>query len=387
MGQQPVDNNEKKVVFISVRWKLLIGFTVLFSLVFALAFYWFFNTATDLALQRIQEDLKDTVQAAVMDVNVDELLALADEGLENPDLINTDGFSDDLRFDNQLDWLETVHQIEPRAWPYVYIPDEGENDVFFVTDLLARYDVSRSAGFLEPYQSTGPMISGLDELTFRLVNVGPVKVLENFLDWLEERNAPAGLISFVDSIQDWLSNYFPKKFGMYEDKFGRWVSAYTPITNSDGELVAAMGIDFEADYVETVRQSILDRVAGAFTITYIILFILVYIISDVFTRPILGLTQAAELIGEGNYETDLSEAASGRYRDEIGMLAEVFTIMVGKVHKREQTLLRQVAKLKIEIDESKQQEEVSDIVDSDFFRDLQSRANDLRKRRGKTKKK
>ena len=45
-------NNEKKknkVFFISLRIKLLIGFTLLFTVVFAVAFYWFYQFSTDLA--------------------------------------------------------------------------------------------------------------------------------------------------------------------------------------------------------------------------------------------------------------------------------------------------------------------------------------------------
>ena len=33
---------QKPLVFFSLRWKLLIGFTLLFSLVFAAAYYWFY---------------------------------------------------------------------------------------------------------------------------------------------------------------------------------------------------------------------------------------------------------------------------------------------------------------------------------------------------------
>lgn len=252
------ESKMKKRTFFSLRSKMLLGFTVLFGILFAVVFLWFFNTATDLALARIQEDLKDTVQAAVKDVDVEELLALSTEGVANDA-----GFSDDVRFDNQLAWLDTVHQIEPRAWPYIYLPGEEENQVYFVVDLLVNYDVDSSAAFMEPYTSTGYLILGLDELTFRLVDVGPVAMFDNFSDWLEEKNAPEGLISMSNGAKEWLSSYFPREFGMYGDKFGRWVSAYVPISNSSGELVAAMGIDFQADYVEQVRQSILDRMLAA----------------------------------------------------------------------------------------------------------------------------
>jgi hypothetical protein len=56
----------------------------------------------------------------------------------------------------------------------------------------------------------------------------------------------------------------------------------------------------------------------------------------------------------------------------------VFEIMVGKVAKREEKLKQQVAELQIMIDESKRQEQVEEIVDSDFFRELQEKARKLR---------
>jgi hypothetical protein len=52
--------------------------------------------------------------------------------------------------------------------------------------------------------------------------------------------------------------------------------------------------------------------------------------------------------------------------------------MVGKVAQREQKLKQQVAELQIMIDESKRQEQVQEIVDTDFFRDLQAKARTMR---------
>ena len=54
--------------------------------------------------------------------------------------------------------------------------------------------------------------------------------------------------------------------------------------------------------------------------------------------------------------------------------------MVGKVYQREQTLRRQVEELKIEIDEVKRKKQVSEIVESDFFQDLQAKARRMRSR-------
>ncbi len=71
-----------------------------------------------------------------------------------------------------------------------------------------------------------------------------------------------------------------------------------------------------------------------------------------------------------------------RLADEINVLASNFSVMVNKVYHREQTLRRQVEELKIEIDETKRIRQVAEIVETDFFRDLQVKADRMRSRRG-----
>ncbi len=44
--------------------------------------------------------------------------------------------------------------------------------------------------------------------------------------------------------------------------------------------------------------------------------------------------------------------------------------MIGKVAKREEKLKQQVADLQIQIDHSKRDEQVKEIVDNDFFQSL-----------------
>jgi nitrate/nitrite-specific signal transduction histidine kinase len=133
-----------------------------------------------------------------------------------------------------------------------------------------------------------------------------------------------------------------------------------------------------------VQQAILDRVVLAFAITYVSLLVLVFLISSAFTAPIIALTRAAERIGEGDYDQNLADINKARFRDEIGILTDVFSGMVDKVYQREQSLRKQVAELKIEIDETKRQQQVSEIVDSDFFQDLQNKARQMRSRRSQT---
>jgi HAMP domain-containing protein len=361
-------------IYFSLRWKLLIGFTLIFTVVFALAFYWFYTFATTQALTRIQQDLLDTLQGASQEVDGDTLLSVYTDGKPNaageawlavanaeedetPDAVSLreaakdsfgqatpGGFSEDPRYQKLMDQLQTIHNIEPRAWPYLFVKAQGERHISYIADLWARYDPTKATPFLFT-KSSRRSYNGLSELTLRTDDEG---------------------------------NFTP-----YTDQFGRWVSAYMPVKNAQGETVGAIGVDFAADYVYEVQDAIRNQVVMAFTVTYLALFVLVFLFSGALTGPIVKLTQAAQALGEGDYSQDFSKLNRvGRFSDEIEKLAAVFTVMADKVRQREQTLRRQVEALKIEIDETKRKKQVSEIADSDFFRELQNKARDMRSQHG-----
>jgi hypothetical protein len=131
-----------------------------------------------------------------------------------------------------------------------------------------------------------------------------------------------------------------------------------------------------------VQREIINSTGIAFGATYLTLFFSVYIVSRTLTRPVIALTRTTQLIGEGDYNQDLGFLQKGRLRDEIVTLAEVFQVMVDKVHQREQNLVRQVQELQIQIDTEKRQKQVSEIVDTEFFQELKEKANAMRSRRG-----
>lgn len=363
---------------ISIRWKVLTGFGIFFLVVYLLALRAFIDIATLGADKQIQDDLTQAMEGAAEGVDVDTLLALAETGEAN-----AEGFSDDPRFDEFIQSLDAAHQIEPDAWPYLYIPSEDDpNEIVAVVDLWAIYDPGSSFGFLEKYTSrSGFIVEGLSKQTYRAVDHPIVNDVKNFASRYEE-SAP-WLYNAANGFADFLENAGLKDrdFGTYGDQFGRWASGYMPLEDSQGNQAAAIGVDFQADTVNEVRSEMQSRVQRAFLVSGPIMLVLVFVVSNWFTRPLITLSGAAERVGEGDYDVDFSELISERNRDEIDQLASVFSIMVSKVYQREQTLKRQVARLKIEIDESKQKEEVEGIVDTDFFRQLQSRANDLRQER------
>lgn len=329
---------QQKHVNVSLRLKLLIGFTLVFSVVFAVAFYWFYQFGTQMALSRIEEDLRDTLRGAIAGVDGDEFETLVLEG--QPDETGVPG--DDPRYTRHQDWLMTVHRIEPRAFnTYTFIRGPQEREVLWIGDnyRVIRQDVATV--FKESY------IVGLDSI---------------LLNGFEEETVNM--------------NY-------YTDDWGTWVSAYGPIENSKGEVVGGLGMDLKADYVRQVQDAIKGKVWVAFLIAYAALFILVFLISNGLTRPITALTAVAERVAEGDYEQDMSALHAGKLRDEVSTLAQVFEIMVGKVRAREESLKRQVQELRIEIDQTKKARHVQEIVDTDYFKDLQAAARKMRGQPGK----
>lgn len=332
---------EKKRYFISLRIKILVGFTLVFGLVFASAFYWFYTFATEQAANRIEQDMVDTLMGVASNIDGDELMELYTTGVTR-----ADGYTDDPRYWEHVQFLASACEMEPRANLYTYVRGKEEYQIVYIGSSWAVRNPPEGVKFLEEYTSKGSSWKGLTQTTLKL--------------------------------QDEKGN-----FG-YTDKYGYWISGRTPIYNSAGESVGAVGIDFKADYVLEVQQAILDKVFIAFLITYAILFLLILLVSMTLTRPMQVLTRAAERIGEGDYEQNLEGLTRGVSYDEINKLAQVFSIMVDKVHQREVTLRRQVEELKIEIDEAKQSKQVSEIVDSDFFQNLQQKARVMRNRSAHT---
>ena len=117
-------------------------------------------------------------------------------------------------------------------------------------------------------------------------------------------------------------------------------------------------------------------------IVSLIVLILALAVSAYFARrltsPVVCLTDAAGAIAKGDYSPSPALEQVSRREDELGQLAGVFRRMSEQVHQREQGLRQEVRELKIEIDRSKQQQEVAKITGSDYFKNLRIKAKRLR---------
>lgn len=96
-----------------------------------------------------------------------------------------------------------------------------------------------------------------------------------------------------------------------------------------------------------------------------------------YLEEVSKVTGAAEALEAGGFDpATLSDVAARS--DALGVLARRFATMAAEVRAREERLRAEVLELRIEIDQARQAKRVSEITDTDFFRDLRSRAATLR---------
>jgi two-component system, cell cycle response regulator len=97
-----------------------------------------------------------------------------------------------------------------------------------------------------------------------------------------------------------------------------------------------------------------------------------------YLEQVSRVTTAASALESGAF--DSAQLASVAARDDaLGTLARRFAAMAAEVQAREERLRAEVRELRIEIDHARQAKQVAEITDTDFFRDLRSRATDLRR--------
>jgi CheY-like chemotaxis protein len=89
------------------------------------------------------------------------------------------------------------------------------------------------------------------------------------------------------------------------------------------------------------------------------------------------VTAAAAAVEAGEFQPESLDEVAAR-SDALGGLARVFQRMAVEVRSREERLKQQVQELRIQIDAAKNAREVSAITETDYFRDLQAKAQSLR---------
>jgi two-component system cell cycle response regulator len=96
-----------------------------------------------------------------------------------------------------------------------------------------------------------------------------------------------------------------------------------------------------------------------------------------YLRNVARVTDAAVAVESETFDSQTLADVAAR-TDALGQLARVFSRMASEIYAREQRLKQQVQQLRIELDEARQARQVAEITESDYFQQLEAKAQDLR---------
>jgi energy-coupling factor transport system substrate-specific component len=153
------------------------------------------------------------------------------------------------------------------------------------------------------------------------------------------------------------------------------VNLASAITSQDADRIVQIIDD------QIVDDTLALKLGFTILVTLVFTVINALILAGTISRPILNLAEAAKQMAAGKLSIDRARAIkSSEGEDEIAHLSRSFGTMSLEVIEREALLKRQVESLRIEVDMVKQSKQVSEITDTDFFRDLQDKAKSIRSR-------
>lgn len=115
---------------------------------------------------------------------------------------------------------------------------------------------------------------------------------------------------------------------VYKNQHGTWITAFAPIRDASGQVFAVLDVDYRVEvylaelaavrwrlYLYSLAGALVALVAGGLIARHI-------------TQPIVQLTALTRRVVAGDLSTRVQIAT----RDEIGMLANVFHLMVERLH-------------------------------------------------------
>ncbi|WP_448596991.1 sensor histidine kinase [Thermoleptolyngbya sp.] len=318
--------------FISLRFKLMLGFALISGLVFIGLYGWLYSKALNRVREGLKRDMVNTLDGAIAGIDSAEFSQLsqlpAPQGEPVP--------SSNPLYQRHQQWLIRIHNIEPRANPYTLIKGAKPYETLWIGDSLRVLQPENATSFREPY----------------LANPDKTRLYQGF--------------------SDVTLTLLP-----YTDRWGSWISAYGPIKNAQGQVVGLLGIDFRADEIQSLEREVRRSLAIAFGSTYLLLLGLVALLARSFTRPIIDLTDATEQISQGEYHRALTPFQHRYVRDEISQLASSFERMVEQVQQREAALANANSTLEEQVRQRTQELENNNAHLEQTLRDLKATQSQL----------
>jgi|GEM_PF-2829521 len=318
---------------LNIRMKLLLVFMSVFTVFLLGVFYWFYQFSTTQLMGQLRQNLIVSACTAASMINAGDHTRVFEGGGENT--------ADYEEIANILRLARDANPNLTAVYTMAKSSSGDPNELLFVVEAEEVYEERAHLG--ETYNSS---------------------------------SSPEMLKAFDGPTTD---------VNMSADDFGVWLSGYAPILDENGVAVAIVGVDMDAGEIVEMQAYIRNISVAVFLLAFVSVFLAVIFASGAITKPLSQITEVARSL-ENDQPYDPAQLADVTDNaDELGMLARVFNEMALQVQQRTQKLKEEVVQLRIEIDATKRQKQVSEIVDSEYFKELKEKTGALRRRRSTEK--
>lgn len=113
-----------------------------------------------------------------------------------------------------------------------------------------------------------------------------------------------------------------------DDDYGTLISSYYPLKAKDGSVIGFVGVDFDASQGYAALKKFQFTALGLAVSLIIIIIIISNFVSRQISKPIENIAKVAEKVSK--YDLTV-EKISINNKDEIGILANTFNIMIGSI--------------------------------------------------------
>lgn len=155
-------------------------------------------------------------------------------------------------------------------------------------------------------------------------------------------------IQKVDEVGSFTSEVFSTEFGNY-------VSGIVPLKTADGEVVAYLGVDIDASYIDDLSSAVARQVAPIMFITFVIFLIVSLVVIYLYVKralqPLQTMQEAVVNLADGNIQVaqktidsmnlraknEISQFAIS-FKQSLTQLMETFTIIREKTTHLEQSV-------------------------------------------------
>lgn len=195
--------------------------------------------------------------------------------------------------ENDLYWeirekLNELREINGVMYAYTYFVPEKDGDVQFLVDGMPIDDKENAAAMFDVSSSTK-----------------------------------------YEHIEKVLANDFYYT-DIVSSEYGEFVSSFVPVKNAQGTVIAILGVDIDATYIQSISNTIAKQILPLTIIVYII-FILValfsmYVYITRSLKPLNVLSEASNKLSEGNIKeaSEIANAIPFRANTEIARFTETY---------------------------------------------------------------